>query len=93
MARGRFDRHVIGLGLQMNRERLTERHLGRRMICCRALLLALLAQELSKPRLRDGKMFRAQSLPNFFIVAEGARIIAAGFMTRGVLFRLGRKRP
>ena len=55
------------------------------MICRPALLLALLAQELSKPRLRNGKVFRAQSHPNFFIVAEGARIIAAGFMTHEVL--------
>ena len=81
MARGRFDRHAIGLVLQMNRERFTERHLGRRMICHRALL----AQKFGKSRFRDGQMIGAQAFPNFFIVAERAGIVAAGFMTHEVL--------
>ena len=76
MARGRFDRHVFGLVLQVNGERLTKRQFRRRMIRGRDLLLAMFAEEFGQSRLCRGEMIGAQAFPNFFVVAQGARIIA-----------------
>ena len=86
MARARFDRHVVIEVLQMNGERVSERHFGRGKVRFRGLLLALLAQEFRQSRFGYRKMVGAQALPNFFIVAERTRIVAAGLVTHQVLY-------
>jgi hypothetical protein len=53
--------------------------------CCHYLLLAVLPQKFGESRLRNGEMFGAQTLPNLFIVAERARIVAAGTVTHEIL--------
>jgi len=55
------------------------------MIRRRRLLFAMLGQKFRETGFRHRKMFSAQTFPNFFIVAEGARIVTAGFVTRQVL--------
>ena len=85
MARARFDRHVVIEVLQMNGERVSERHFGRGKVRFRGLLLAMLAQEFRQSRFGYRKMVGAQALPNFFIVAERTRIVAAGLVTHQVL--------
>ncbi len=85
MARARLDLHVVVEILQMRDERFFKRHLGRRMVRRGRLFFVILAQKFSQPRFRHREMVSAQALPNFFIVAEGARIIAPGFVTDQIL--------
>jgi hypothetical protein len=68
--------------MQMNRQRFTKRPMND---CCHNLLLAVLPQKFGESRLRNGEMFGAQTLSNLFIVAERARIVAAGNVTHEIL--------
>ena len=86
MPRTRLDRHVIGLVLLVNFERLAESHFRRCLAHTRNLLLPMLTQKFRQPRFGDREMCRAQTFPNLFIVVECARIIATGLMTHQILF-------
>ena len=75
MSRWWFYRHVIGLILLMNLERLAERHFGRHFAVTVTNALAMLFQKFRQLGFGNAVMRRLERLPNFFAGSKRSGIV------------------